>query len=138
MRNSLKYSKIRPRHLRARGRSGGRSSHSSGGGGGGGGGRSFRRSYTRVTYSRYYYSGYKPSPTFSTYTTFMNHPSTYWAVYKNRGNWGASCESGLHCRSGCCSSQKLSSYTVSSLPAAATGPFCLNYAAACGFGDPSG
>ena len=68
------------------------------------------------------------------YTGFYAHPESYWNVYSNKGGWGASCLTGLNCKSGCCSSEKLASYSYSYY---ARGSFCLNYAAACGFG-PAG
>ena len=85
------------------------------------------------TYSRYYYSGYSPSTLMATYVLFVYHPASYWNVYYNRGLWGASCQTGMHCRSGCCSSERLSSY-YSSYSVPAGGFFCENYSEACGFG----
>ena len=97
----------------------------------------YRKTYYRPSSyrSRYYYSGYRPSTLMVAYVGFYAHPAAYWSVYSNRGGWGASCLTGLHCRSGCCSSEKLSSYSYSY---SAAGAFCLNYAQACGYGAGGG
>ena len=99
-----------------------------------------KRTYTRRTYSRssrYYYSGYTRAPYMTTYVLFIYRPDTYWNVYSNRGLWGSSCQTGLHCRSGCCSSEKLSSF-YSSYSVATGGFFCMNDPSSCGYGPGGG
>ena len=74
--------------------------------------------YTKIYKPSTYYSGsrfvkYKPETRMSVYAPFVSMPDPYWNNYLNKRRWGMGCESGRHCRSHCCSNEKLSYYNFS-------------------------